>query len=231
MSNIDRGSSSLSEGSGMNKWDEKKYRESSKKKSNEEETRKLSIAPTATLKVNERRVPKTVTDSNFELASDMYVDKGPQLSQIDKGSSLKSSFNSKSSEAHSLSPKSTSSKRNKFRTDHKNHLKNSPYASTNSMGSQFTDVTSDDGSIDPDRSPDYTFFADETIKLSRGITAYKVITPDGFDESQPGSRTIICLHGMMDASYTFEDITEILTTSADGPQARMIVMDFYGHGR
>lgn len=242
MSNIDRES--------KNNWrdeKEKMYRESSKKKSNEEETRKLSVAPTATLKVNnERRIPKTVTDSNFELASDLYIDKGPQLSQTEKKSSSKSSLNSKSTDAGSISPKtntpkSSSSSKNKFRLDNKKgNSKTSMNGSNTSLGSQYTDATyttdddddeDDDRSADdPDRSPDYTFFADETIKLTRGVTAYKVIKPENHDDTQP-LKTIMCLHGLQDSSYIWEDMTEILSSSADGPQAQIIVMDFYGHGR
>ena len=240
MSNIDRENSSMSEGSSLNNWDEKKYRESSKKKSNEEETRKLSVAPTATLKVNnERRVPKTVTDSNFELASDLYIDKGPQLSQTEKKSSSKSSLNSKSTDIGNVSPKSNVSN-NKFRLDNKkDNSKSSIHGSSASLGSQsvsqYTDTNYDDDDDDrspedPDRSPDYTFFADETIKLTRGVTAYKVIKPENHDESQP-LRTIMCLHGLQDSSYIWEDIAEIFSSSADGPQAQIIVMDFYGHGR
>mmetsp|Transcript_7065 Transcript_7065/g.11837 ORF Transcript_7065/g.11837 Transcript_7065/m.11837 type:complete len:445 (-) Transcript_7065:357-1691(-) len=220
--------SARSEGSSSN-WDERKYRQSSKKKSNEEETRKLSVAPTATLKVNnERRIPKTVTDANFELASDMYIDKGPQISQTKKKSDSMSSFPSESS---GNSPKSNSS-RKQFRPDPKKAI--SPTSSNRSMGSQFTDTTyvddDDSDAGDPNRSPDYHFFADQTIKLSRGVTAYKVIKPDNYDGSQP-LRTIICLHGMMDSSYTFEDIVEVLSCSEDGPKAQVVVMDFYGHGR
>lgn len=206
-------SSSTSEGSS---W------EQSRKKSNEEETRKLSVAPTATLKVNnERRLPKTVTDSNFELASDLYIDKGPQLSSMEKKNSSKSSLRTEDSPVASLTPKSS-------------RLRNSPWGSARSMGTQFTDVsfatTASSAAIDPDRSPDYTFFADESVKLSRGETAYKVIKPEGNDSNKP-LRTIVCLHGLMDSSYIWEDMTEVLTTSEEGPHAQLIVLDFYGHGR
>lgn len=218
----------MSEGS-SNNWDEKMYRQSSKKKSHEEETRKLSVAPTATLKVNnERRIPKTVTDSNFELASDLYIDKGPQISQTKKKSDSASTLNS----AAGTSPKSNGSSR-KIRADAKRGGAYSPHASNRSMGSQYTDTTYDDDdsdTVDPNRSPDYTFFADQTIKLSRGVTAYKVIKPEGHDASKP-LRTIMCLHGVMDSSYTFEDIAEVLSCSTEGPKAQVIVMDFYGHGR
>ena len=227
--------------------DERKYKKSFKKSSKEDDDHKLSVAPTASLKTSERRAPKTVTDANFALATDLYVDKGPQLSQIPKKLSSKSSL--RSDEPSPRSNKGMPSKLSWKSDDHspKGSSRSlatptprsgskrgfSPWGSTNSLYSQYTDHTyastavSDD---DPDRSPDYVFFADEYVKLSRGTTAYKVIKPEGRDESTP-MRTIICLHGLTEASYIWEDMVEILSTSAEGPRAQVIVMDFYGHGR
>lgn len=83
-------------------------------------------------------------------------------------------------------------------------------------------------------SPDYSFAATNTVKLARGYTAYKLIKPDvQHDDSgnivEP--MTIVCLHGLLESSYIWEDIVEILSNDESGPRARILVFDFYGHGR
>lgn len=226
--NADLGSSSISEGSSFKTWDEQKAADvqAAEKKSSEEEARKLSVAPTALRVSQERRIPKTVTDANFELASDLYIDKGPSL--VDTKAS------SKRSEAPLSKTPPGSRRKNKLLSESHKHS-GSNFASRSSMAtssSQTDDTDSDDNqSDDSNRSPDYSFFADEYIKLSRGVTAYKVLEPEVPPDDMQNERTIVCLHGLTDASYTFEDMSEVLCSSAEGPKARVVVLDFYGHGR
>jgi pimeloyl-ACP methyl ester carboxylesterase len=42
---------------------------------------------------------------------------------------------------------------------------------------------------------------------------------------------IVCLHGMTNSSYMWADIADLLTDFEQGPQARVLVFDFYGRGR
>lgn len=74
--------------------------------------------------------------------------------------------------------------------------------------------------------PNSTFFADSTSLLSRGITAYKLLQPP---KSQPGAvRTIVLLHGLTSSSAMWEQLAPLLSTTLG---ARVLVLDFYGHGR
>ena len=83
-------------------------------------------------------------------------------------------------------------------------------------------------------SPDHTFAATDTAKLSRGYTGYRLINQDPQYDGignliEP--MTIVCLHGLMECSYVWEDLAEVLSEDDTGPRARILVFDFYGHGR
>jgi pimeloyl-ACP methyl ester carboxylesterase len=86
--------------------------------------------------------------------------------------------------------------------------------------------------MDINNSPDAEFHADSLIKLTHGVTAYRVIEPKDI-----GSRSldtvpiIVCLHGLVTASYMWQDIADLLSDFEQGPQARVLVFDFYGRGR
>jgi len=83
-----------------------------------------------------------------------------------------------------------------------------------------------------DNSPDTDFHADSLIKLTHGITAYRIIEPKDVDKRPIESIPIIvCLHGIHDSSYMWADIADLLSDFEQGPQARVLVFDFYGHGR
>jgi pimeloyl-ACP methyl ester carboxylesterase len=83
-------------------------------------------------------------------------------------------------------------------------------------------------------APDQSFAATQLIHLTRGNTAYKIIESEGVVDDRGNSMepiTIVCLHGLMDSSYIWEDIAEVLSSSDAGPCARVVVFDFYGRGR
>lgn len=83
-------------------------------------------------------------------------------------------------------------------------------------------------------APDSTFAATQLIHLTRGNTAYKIIESDGLVDERGNTMdpiTIVCLHGLTDSSYIWEDIAEVLSSSDAGPCARVVVFDFYGRGR
>mmetsp|Transcript_3632 Transcript_3632/g.5667 ORF Transcript_3632/g.5667 Transcript_3632/m.5667 type:complete len:345 (+) Transcript_3632:108-1142(+) len=85
---------------------------------------------------------------------------------------------------------------------------------------------------DADNSPDMDFHADSLIKLTHGITAYRIVEPKDIDtKSVDNIPIIVCLHGMYDSSYMWADIADLLSDFEQGPQARVLVFDFYGHGR
>ena len=76
------------------------------------------------------------------------------------------------------------------------------------------------------------FWAKSIVKLTNGITAYRLVQPNG-----PQSRdfsdspmTIVCLHGMNDSSWIWADLVEVLSDSECGPGAQVLIFDFYGRG-
>jgi hypothetical protein len=82
--------------------------------------------------------------------------------------------------------------------------------------------------------PDQSFAATQLIHLTRGNTAYKIIESQGLIDDRGNTMdpiTIVCLHGLTDSSYIWEDIAEVLSSSDAGPCARVVVFDFYGRGR
>jgi pimeloyl-ACP methyl ester carboxylesterase len=80
-----------------------------------------------------------------------------------------------------------------------------------------------------EESPDRDFHADKIIKLTDGYTAYKLIEPKSTNSPTPP--LIILLHGMFNSSYMWADVAELLADFAQGPQAQVLLLDFYGHGR
>ncbi len=83
-----------------------------------------------------------------------------------------------------------------------------------------------------DKPPDDDFYADNLIELTHGYTAYRLLEP-----AQTAANVnvtpplIILLHGMQNASYMWADIAELLADFEQGPQAQVLVFDFYGRGR
>ena len=81
-------------------------------------------------------------------------------------------------------------------------------------------------------APDDDFHADSLITLSKGLTAYRLIEPRLIQRTKKEQqRVIVCLHGLYDSSYIWSDIADLLTDFEQGPQASVLVYDFYGHGR
>ena len=84
------------------------------------------------------------------------------------------------------------------------------------------------------RSPDFSFAATDTVKLARGYTAYKLLSEDAQYDNDGNviePMTIVLLHGLLESSYIWEDVAEVLSTDDTGPRARVLAFDFYGHGR
>jgi hypothetical protein len=92
-------------------------------------------------------------------------------------------------------------------------------------------------------APDEEFHADSEIDLPLGKTAYKLIKPPQIsnpssnfkskraDRSIIGDPIIVCLHGFCNSSYMWQTIATILSSFEDGPQAQVLVFDFFGRGR
>eukprot|EP01035_Chromulina_nebulosa_P017088 gene17088-22601_t len=85
---------------------------------------------------------------------------------------------------------------------------------------------------DGDQSPDNDFCASTFMKLTHGITAYRLLepalVPDELIDKLP---LIVCLHGLTTASYMWADLSDLLMNCDHGPQCRVLCFDFYGHGR
>jgi hypothetical protein len=80
--------------------------------------------------------------------------------------------------------------------------------------------------------PDENFHADCFVQLSKGKTAYRFIEPSTVsDDMADEIPVIVCLHGLTNSSYMWGDIVDLLSESEQGPQARVLVFDFYGRGR
>lgn len=84
---------------------------------------------------------------------------------------------------------------------------------------------------DGDASPDSEFHADSLIKLSHGVTAFRIVEPRESDRLIESIPVIVCLHGFQNSSYMWADIADLLSDFEQGPQARVLVFDFYGRGR
>lgn len=83
-----------------------------------------------------------------------------------------------------------------------------------------------------DNSPDAEFHADSLIKLTHGVTAYRIIEPkDMNSKSLDTVPIIVLLHSLHGASYMWADIADLLSDFEQGPQAKILVFDFYGRGR
>ena len=80
--------------------------------------------------------------------------------------------------------------------------------------------------------PDAHFCASTYMKLSKGITAYRLIEPAlATDEMIQKLPLVVCLHGMTTSSYIFGDLADLMMNNDHGPSCRVLVFDFYGHGR
>lgn len=83
-----------------------------------------------------------------------------------------------------------------------------------------------------EESADMDFHADKIIRLTDGYTAYRLLEPKKTQRTDASSPPlIILLHGMQNSSYMWADVAELLVCFEQGPQAQVLVMDFYGHGR
>lgn len=87
--------------------------------------------------------------------------------------------------------------------------------------------------IDPHAAaPDENFHADCYVQLSKGTTAYRFVEPSSVsDDMADEIPVIVCLHGLTNSSYMWGDIVDLISESEQGPQARVLVFDFYGRGR
>ena len=94
------------------------------------------------------------------------------------------------------------------------------------------DAINTDSALDFTNSPDADFHADSLIKLTHGVTAYRIIEPKNINSSSLETVPIIvCLHSLLGSSYMWADIADLLSDFEQGPQARVLVFDFYGRGR
>lgn len=81
-------------------------------------------------------------------------------------------------------------------------------------------------------APDLDFHANCFIKLTHGVTAYRLIEPStATDENAEFLPVIVCLHGMYNSSYMWADVADLLCDCEQGPNSRVLVFDFYGRGR
>lgn len=85
--------------------------------------------------------------------------------------------------------------------------------------------------LDIESSPDFDFHADSLTKLTHGVTAYRLIEPRETTASPDNVPLIVCLHGLSNCSYMWADVADLLSDFEQGPQARVLVFDFYGRGR
>lgn len=79
--------------------------------------------------------------------------------------------------------------------------------------------------------PDSDFCGDSLIKLTHGTTAFKIIKPRPQYRMKENKPVIVCLHGMYSSSFMWADIADLLSDFDQGPNATVLVFDFYGHGR
>lgn len=94
------------------------------------------------------------------------------------------------------------------------------------------------GVTEADHPPDESFCANTYVKLSRGITAYRLMEPAlaspevlADDNPRTSLPLVVCLHGLATSSYIFADLADLLMDCDNGPQCRVLVFDFYGRGR
>jgi len=81
-------------------------------------------------------------------------------------------------------------------------------------------------------APDVDFCADAQVKLTNGITAYRLTEPQGNLSLAPEDKPlIVCLHDLSNCSYMWADAVDLLADCDQGPRARVLVLDFYGRGR
>lgn len=81
-------------------------------------------------------------------------------------------------------------------------------------------------------APDSDFCADSLVKLTNGVTAYRLTEPaTTTNESADLLPVVVCLHDFTNSSYMWADAVDLLADCDQGPQARVLVLDFYGRGR
>jgi hypothetical protein len=81
-------------------------------------------------------------------------------------------------------------------------------------------------------APDIDFCANTLVKLTHGVTAYRLIEPStAVDEDAHLIPLVVCLHDLTSCSYMWGDVADLLADCEQGPQARVLVLDFYGRGR
>ena len=81
-------------------------------------------------------------------------------------------------------------------------------------------------------SPDNDFCADSLVKLTNGVTAYRLTEPaTTTNENADLLPVVVCLHDFTNSSYMWADAVDLLADCDQGPQARVLVLDFYGRGR
>jgi pimeloyl-ACP methyl ester carboxylesterase len=82
-------------------------------------------------------------------------------------------------------------------------------------------------------APDMDFCADSLVKLTNGVTAYRLTEPSttASPEQADSLPVVVCLHDWTNASYMWADAVDVLADSEQGPRARVLVFDFYGRGR
>ena len=94
-----------------------------------------------------------------------------------------------------------------------------------------TSTAADTASVlQTDSGGDSDWCADCKIVLSRGVTAYKLVAPAA-DAQVDHVPLVVCLHDLTNSSYMWKDLATLLIDARSGPPARVLVMDFYGHGR
>lgn len=99
-------------------------------------------------------------------------------------------------------------------------------------GQRFEKKSSKTRSAVTNGAPDADFCADSFIKLSRGVTAYRLIEPStAKDETVESLPVAVLLHGMYTSSYMWADVADLLCDCEQGPNCRVLVFDFYGRGR
>ena len=79
--------------------------------------------------------------------------------------------------------------------------------------------------------PDVDFYADTLVKLSNGITAYRLTEPSTTTVPPEQLPLVVCLHDLTTSSYVWADVVDLLADCEQGPKARTLVFDFYGRGR
>ena len=79
--------------------------------------------------------------------------------------------------------------------------------------------------------PDEDWCANTLVKLSRGVTAYRLDKPVIEDAQTDYVPLVVLLHDLYEASYIFKDLVALLTHITAGAPNRVLSYDYYGRGR